>query len=226
MVAMIPHVTDDGEQRSATPRHRLVLGRALNDAVVHAPWIWPLIRGPMRRFFDEAATGWDERTGAGGAEHLTALAAGLLHVKPHPERALDIGTGTGEGALLLAREFPRASVRGVDISEEMIAVARAKVGLDPEGRIAFSVGDAAALAWGDDSFDLVVQVNTPPFFAEIARVLRPGGQVVVAASWGPATPFYTSQRALDRRFARHGIRQVVAGRAGPGSFWVGRLRRE
>lgn len=183
-----------------------------------------MFRRPIRQFFDDAAPGWDQRTGAGGAEHLTALAAGLLHVKPHPERALDIGTGTGEAALLLAREFPRASVRGVDISAAMIARARAKVGLDPEGRIAFSIGDAAALAWNDGSFDLVTQLNMPPFFAEIARVLRPGGQVVVAASWGSATPFYTTPARLDRGFGAHGIVQVAAGSAGPGTFWVGRLR--
>lgn len=202
----------------------MVIGRALNQVVVRAPWAWPALRRPMRRYFDEAAAGWDERTGAGGAEHLTAFAAGLLHVKPHPERALDIGTGTGEAALLLAREFPMARVRGVDISEEMIALARAKVGLDPEGRIAFSVGDASALSWNADSFDLVTQLNMPPFFAEMARVLRPGGQVLVAASWGPATPFYTDTAALDRGFRAHGITQVAAGSAGPGTFWVGRLR--
>lgn len=183
-----------------------------------------MFRRPIRRFFDDAAPDWDQRTGAGGAEHLTALAAGLLHVKPHPERALDIGTGTGEAALLLAREFPRASVRGVDISEAMIARARAKVGLDPEGRIAFSIGDAAALTWNEGSFDLVTQLNMPPFFAEIARVVRPGGQVVVAASWGAATPFYTPPATLDRGFGAHGIIQVAAGSAGPGTFWVGRLR--
>ena len=212
------------DQPTPTPRGRMAIGRALNQAVVHAPWLWPALKGPMRRFFDDAAPGWDERTGAGGAEHLTALAAGLLHVKPHPERALDVGTGTGEAALLIAREFPRVSVRGVDISEEMIARAKAKVGLDPEGRIAFSVGDAAALPWGEGSFDLVAQLNTPPFFAELARVVRPGGQVVVAASWGPSTPFYTDEAALDRGFAQHGIAQVAAGSAGPGTFWVGRLR--
>ena len=201
-----------------------MIGRALNGAVVRAPWMWPVLKHPTRRFFDDAAVGWDERTGAGGAEHLTALAAGLLHVRPHPERALDIGTGTGEVALLLAREFPRASVRGVDISEQMIAQARAKVGLDPEGRIAFSVGDAAALAWGADSFDLVAQLNMPPFFAEIARVLRPGGQVVIGASWGPRTPFYTGHEALRRGFNARGIAEVASGSAGPGTFWVGRLR--
>ena len=36
----------------------------------------------------------------------------------------------------------------------------------------------------------------PPFFAEVARVLRPGGFVVVAASQGDATPFYTSHSVM------------------------------
>jgi demethylmenaquinone methyltransferase/2-methoxy-6-polyprenyl-1,4-benzoquinol methylase len=143
----------------------------------------------MRRFFDRSAPGWDARLRAGSTEHLTALAAGFLHVTPAPERILDLGTGTGEAALLAAREFPRASVRGIDFSEEMIAQAKAKVGLDPDGRIAFKVADAAAVPWPDESFDLVTQLNVPAFFSEIARILRPGGHVVVAASWGPETPF-------------------------------------
>lgn len=176
----------------------------------------------MRRFFDRSAHGWDERTGAGSSEHLAALAAGLLHVSPPPERALDLGTGTGEAALLVAREFPRASVRGVDVSEEMIARAKAKVGLDPEGRIAFKVADAANLPWADDSFDLVVQLNMAMFFTEVARVLRPGGYVVAAASWGEETPFFTPRSVVRRGFAKRGVEEHVAGGAGPGTYWVGR----
>ena len=155
-------------------------------------------------------------------EHLTSLAAAFLHVTPAPERVLDLGTGTGEAALLAAREFPRASVRGIDVSEEMVAVAKKKVGLDPDGRIAFKVADAARIPWPDDSFDLVMQMNVPPFFAEIARVLRPGGSVVVAASWGAETPFYTPDSVLERGFAKHGIDEHVTGEAGPGTYWVGR----
>ena len=178
----------------------------------------------MRRYFDECAPGWDERTGAGSTQHLTSLAAGFLQVEPPPERILDIGTGTGEGALLAAREFPRASVRGIDFSAEMIAAAKAKVGLDPEGRVAFKVADAAAVPWPEDSFDLVCQVNVPPFFGEIARILRPDGFVVVAASAGPRTPFYTSEDLLARGFARHGIVERARGEAGDGTYWVGRRR--
>jgi ubiquinone/menaquinone biosynthesis C-methylase UbiE len=194
----------------------------LNAVIVRAPWAWPAIRGPMRRFFDRTAPGWDDRTGAGSADHLAALAGALLHVKPAPERALELGTGTGEGALLLTREFPQASVRGVDISEPMIRAASAKVGLDPEGRIAFRVADASHLPYQDESFDLVVHLNMPPFIRESVRVLRPGGHVIVASSWGEATPFYTPQSVLDWGFAKRGVEPIAAGGAGSGTYWVGR----
>jgi tRNA1(Val) A37 N6-methylase TrmN6 len=107
--------------------------------------------GPTRSFFERRAR-WDQRE-RHTAGYLAPLAAGLLHVSPAPERALDIGTGTGTAALLVAREFPQARVRGIDISEGMIERAKRRVGLDPEGRIAFRVGDAAALPWPDDFFD-------------------------------------------------------------------------
>jgi ubiquinone/menaquinone biosynthesis C-methylase UbiE len=208
-----------------TPRRIRVVGRMLNRLIVRAPWAWPVVRGPMRRFFDRSAPGWDGRTGAGSVEHLAPLAAALLYVKPAPERALDVGTGTGAGALLLAREFPQASVRGVDMSEEMIRAAQSKVGLDPSGRVAFRVVDAARLSYDDDSFDLVTHLNMPPFIDEVARVLRPGGHVVVASSWGNETPFYTPKAVLDWAFAKRGIEPAAAGEAVSGTYWVGRKPR-
>jgi len=196
------------------------VGRAMNGLVARAPATWPLLRAPMRSFFDRHAEGWDERTGAGSAEHLAPMAAALLHVSPPPERALDLGTGTGTGALLIAREFPQARVRGVDISEEMIHLAQARIGLDPDGRVAFKVADASSLPYDDDSFDLVAQLNMPPFFRETARVLRPGGHAIVAASWGAATPFYTPPSVLERGFRRCGLEPVESGEAGQGTYTV------
>jgi SAM-dependent methyltransferase len=219
LLAMITPVAD---RDSGPPPRQRRLGRGLNTLVTHAPWLWPLVRAPMRRFFGSLAQGWDERTGAGSPEHLAAFAAAATHVAEAPERALDIGCGTGEATLFLAREFPSARVRGIDISEEMIQIAQAKVGLDPEGRIAFKVGDASNLPYDDDSFDLVAQLNMPPFFAEMARVLRPGGYAIVASSWGEQTPFYTPPKVLERGFRKRGLEKVMVGEAGPGSYFVAR----
>ncbi len=213
----------DGEQKQEPPTRVRLIGRLLTELVARAPWLWPVVRGPVTGFFERSAEGWDERTGAGGVDHLAGLASAVLHVKPHPERILDLGTGTGEAALFLAREFMRASVRGVDISEAMIRSAQTKVGLDPEGRIAFRTADAAHLPFDDDSFDLVAQVNMPAFFAETARVLRPGGSVVIVASLGGRTPFYTPESVLRRGFERQGIRQVESGSTGASTWFVGRL---
>jgi ubiquinone/menaquinone biosynthesis C-methylase UbiE len=212
------------EPRSGPGPRVRAIGRALNATVAHAPVLWPLVRPWMRRYFDDLAQGWDERTGAGSVSHLAPVAAAALNVKPAPERILDLGTGTGEAALFLAREFPRASVRGVDISDSMIRVAQAKVGLDPEGRVAFRVADASDLPFAEDSFDLVAQLNMPPFFAETARILRPGGFVIIASSVGPATPFFTPDAVLDRGFRRRGIGPLARGEAGAGTYWVGRRR--
>ena len=211
----------ESSERRRPPAGVRIVGRAFNDIVVRAPWLWPLLRRPTQGFFDRASRGWDERTGAGSPDHLAPLSAAALHVS-EPERVLDVGTGTGAGALLLAREFPRASVRGVDISDEMIRLAQQKIGLDPEGRVAFRVADAASLPFGDESFDLVAQLNMPPFFTEIDRVLRPGGHVIVASSWGSDTPFYTPDAVLERGFRRRGIEPAANGDVQHGTYWVGR----
>lgn len=214
-------MSGEGE-RSEPPARIRVVGQLLTNLLARVPWLWPLVRRPVTGFFERSAEGWDERTGAGSVDHLAGLASAVLHVKPHPERVLDVGTGTGEAALFLAREFPRAGVRGVDISEAMVRAAQAKVGLDPQGRIAFRVADAADLPYDDESFDLVAQVNMPAFFAEIARVLRPGGSVVIVASLGRRTPFYTPEPVLRRGLERHGIRRVESGATGSSSWFVGR----
>jgi SAM-dependent methyltransferase len=207
---------------SPPPRRVQLIGRAITTLVARAPVTWPLLRGWSHRFWEGAAPTWGDRVNRSGPDYLSPLAAALLHVSPEPERALDIGTGLGDGALLIAREFPHARVRGVDLSEEMVRRAQARIGLDPEGRVAFKVADASKLPFEEDSFDLVAQLNVPPFFSEISRVLRPGGFAVIAASWGPSTPFYTPDSVLRRGFHRHGIEPVESGEAAKGTYFVAR----
>lgn len=210
------------ESPSIPDRRTVLTGKAICGLVAHAPWAWPVASRAVMRFFDRSAQGWDDRTGAGSPDHLGALAAAVLQTGTTPERILDLGCGTGAGTLFLAREYPRASIRGVDLSPAMIAAATAKTGLDPEGRVAFRVADASALPFPDESFDLVTQVNMPVFFREIARVLRPGGSVVIAHSLGSDTPFSTPTKTIERKFTRRGIRAAADGRTGRGTWFVAR----
>ena len=100
---------------------------------------------------------------------------------------LEIGSGPGELALEIARRLPGAEVVGVDLAGAMInrASDRARAdGLDD--RIRFELADAAALPLPDASYDVVVSTlslhhwsDPGVVFAEIARVLRPGGIALV-----------------------------------------------
>ncbi|HEY5332937.1 MAG TPA: class I SAM-dependent methyltransferase, partial [Solirubrobacterales bacterium] len=85
---------------------------------------------------------------------LTPLAAAVLHVA-RPERILQVACGDGEGALFLAREFPTARVRGIDADANLVAAASRRVGLDPEGRVAFKLGGPRRIPYPDDNFELV-----------------------------------------------------------------------
>ena len=71
----------------------------------------------------------------------------------------------------------------------MIRLAQRRIGLDPEGRVAFRVADAADLPYEDDSFDLVAQLNMPPFFAETARVAASGRLLRDRGDLRPSDPF-------------------------------------
>jgi SAM-dependent methyltransferase len=156
------------------------------------------------------------------APPLTPLATAVLHV-PAPERALVIGSDDGEAVLFLAREFPAARVRGVDPSASKVREASARVGLDPEGRVAFKLGKPRSLPYPDDFFDLVVQVGGRPAAAEAARVLRPGAHLILAGAEPSRLAAGAREALRHRRLALAGIEPVRTGEAGGGNFFVGRL---
>jgi SAM-dependent methyltransferase len=156
------------------------------------------------------------------APPLTPLAAAALRVG-EPERILVAECGEGDAALFLSREFPRARVRGVDRSEHAVRRAAERVGLDPEGRVAFKRGSPRALPFPPDRFDLLVLIDAPPAPKEAARVLRPGGRLLrVSLAAGP--PGGWRERLLAHRLARRGVEPLESGAAGEGSFAIARLR--
>jgi ubiquinone/menaquinone biosynthesis C-methylase UbiE len=154
---------------------------------------------------------------------LTPLAAAVLHVGA-PERILEVECGGGDGALFLAREFPSARVRGIDRAGEAVRAATAKVGLDPEGRVAFKQGSPRSLPFPADHFDLLAALDARPAAAEAARVLRPGGFLALAASDEEEALGGLSGRLHRRRLLRLGFEPIWSEAAGDGSFAVFRLR--
>jgi ubiquinone/menaquinone biosynthesis C-methylase UbiE len=152
---------------------------------------------------------------------LTPLAAAVLHVGA-PERVLQVSCGDGEATLFLAREFPRARVRGIDDAEKVAAAGR-RVGLDPEGRVAFKRGGPRMIPYPDDNFDLVAVVDARPAPREVARVLRAGGHLILAATSGAPTGSGASAWLLGRGLRGRGFELTDEERAGAGGFAVLRL---
>lgn len=107
--------------------------------------------------------------------------------KLKPERVLDLATGTGDLAIKMAKRIPSARIMGVDLSENMLAVAAEKVsrqGLDDH--IALYQGDAESLDVEDGVLDVVTVAfgvrnfgDIEASLAEVWRVLREGGSFVV-----------------------------------------------
>jgi SAM-dependent methyltransferase len=188
--------------------------RLATNAVVRRPRAWRLFRGPLRRQFDRLAPHWDEII---QTDHLAAFERALEQVERPPRRALDLGTGTGAAALVVARRFPEAEVVGVDLAESMIAEARRKT-----DRVRFEVGDAAALRFEDGAFDLVAHANMIPFFDELARVVAPGGYVVFGFSGGSETPIYVDPGRLRGELERRGFAHFAELEAGRGTAFLAR----
>jgi 2-polyprenyl-3-methyl-5-hydroxy-6-metoxy-1,4-benzoquinol methylase len=144
---------------------------------------------------------------------------------------LDVGTGTGRAALLLARRG--AVVTGIDASVQMLDIARERARRDTV-KVTFGVGDAHQLDYPDRSFDAAVSLrvlmHTPDWrrcLGELCRVATrrvvfdypalcsaaamQAGARRVAAAFGSATEAYRVFRAsaIDAELARHGY-SVVA----------------
>src|ERR1700728_832350 len=154
----------------------------------------------VRAMFDRIAKVYDllNTVMTAGLHHRwRERAADLARVGPG-SRVLDVATGTGDLALELARRVgPDGEVVGSDFSEGMLDRARAKAAAaDPRSaRPRFEWADAMELPYASDSFDAAtVGFGARNFddlaggLSEMARVVRPGGRVVVLEITTPTRP--------------------------------------
>jgi SAM-dependent methyltransferase len=193
--------------------------RLATNAVVRNPRLWRLFRPLVRKQFDAIAGSWDTMR---DPTHLAPYEAALAALDPAPSNALDLGTGTGQGAFAIARLFPHAQVVGVDLAEGMLAEARRKTPVELAERVRFEKGDASALPFADASFDVVAHANMIPFFDELERVLVPGGKALFAFSSGPGTPIYVAPERLQEELRRRGFTEFASFEAGKGSALLAR----
>jgi demethylmenaquinone methyltransferase/2-methoxy-6-polyprenyl-1,4-benzoquinol methylase len=144
----------------------------------------------VEAMFDRIASVYDLMNSvmtAGMHQRWRERTADLARVGPG-SRALDVATGTGDLAIALAGRG--AAVVGVDFAEKMLEIARRKA-----PALEFRSGNALALEFADDSFDAAtVGFGARNFddldrgLAEMARVVKPGGRVVVLEITIPQRP--------------------------------------
>ena len=144
----------------------------------------------VRAMFDRIARVYDlmNRVMTVGMDEKWRSRAADLSAAGAGSRALDVATGTGDLAIELASRG--AEVVGVDFSPGMLEIARQKA-----PALTFAEGNALALDFPDGSFDAAtVGFGARNFddlgrgLAEMARVVRPGGRVVVLEITNPQKP--------------------------------------
>jgi len=178
------------------------VARMTTNAVVARPRLWGALRWLTRAQFDRLAPVWDSMR---RPEAFAALERALETLPAGPKRVLDLGTGTGLAAFVVARRFPEAEVVGVDLAPGMVEQARQRTPPELVERVRFEQGDAVKLPFGDGAFDLVQLANMIPFFDELARVTAPGGHLVLSFSAGPETPIWVPPERLRRELGAHGF---------------------
>ncbi len=143
-----------------------------------------------RRAFERAAARYDEvavlQREIGGR-----MLERLDYVKIEPRAVLDAGCGTAELTAALAQRYPRAELVALDFAHGMVRHGRARDGWPQSPH--WVCGDVEALPLASQSVDLVYSnavlqwsTDLPGAFAELLRVLRPGG-LLMFSTFGPDT---------------------------------------
>lgn len=152
----------------------------------------------VRAMFDRIAGKYDLMNSvmtAGLHDRWRARAVDLAELEPG-DRALDVATGTGDLAFELSKAVgTKGEVIASDFSEQMLEVAREKQGKTNAYNVRFEWANAMELPYEDDEFAAVTVgfgvrnfSNLDRGLSELARVVRPGGKVVILEISTPTRP--------------------------------------
>lgn len=173
----------------------------------------------VREMFDNIAPAYDfmNRAMTMGIDKLwRRKAVGMIRRRlrsiPSPQ-ILDVATGTGDLAILLARKVQGARVTGIDLSEGMVEIGRGKVAKAAlADRVSLNIADCLSLPFPDNAFDCItVAYGVRNFerlldgYREMARVAKSGGMLCVIEL---STPASAAVKPLYNLYTRHIIPMV------------------
>ena len=124
----------------------------------------------------------DPKTLAIACQELVIAHLDQVEKNSNPVKILDAGCGLGSGSAIIARQFSKAGVVAINVSEKQVSTARERyAGID------FQVMDATKMNFPSDYFDLIISVEAAfhfdtrtDFLKDAFRILRPGGQLILS----------------------------------------------
>lgn len=164
----------------------------------------------IRAFFNRAAADEDHYPSAIDPRiyHVKLV---IEHIGARPlQRIADIGCGKGRFARVVKERFPAAEVVAVDLAEAMLARVPAGIGRVAASMTALPLASGSCdAAYATESLEHAVDI--PAAVAELARIVRPGGRIVIidknAAAWGrletPEWERWFGRKELEKLLMRH-----------------------
>jgi demethylmenaquinone methyltransferase/2-methoxy-6-polyprenyl-1,4-benzoquinol methylase len=167
-----------------------------------------------------------------GLDRRWRLKAARECLSIHPQRVLDLGCGTGDLAIGIARLVDAAvELVGIDYSLPMLERATGKAKDLADNKPAFVYGDAASLPFPDGYFDCIgisfafrnltyKNPMAPDYLAEVLRVLRPGGRFIIVESSQPKARLVRNLFHIYLRWCVYRLGYLLSGNRGAYSYLV------